>query len=196
VSHLLGADEADLWPDVHADRHLRSHLEEIRAVYPHRWAVPDEVWHHLFESAHHEIDILAYSSFFLVRSIGFLGVLANKARAGVRIRITLGDPDSPHAAEGGAEEGLGDAIEANIRNALALYRPLLEMGNVEIRLHRATLYNSLYRADSDMLVNQHAHGSSAANSPVFHLRKGNGSDMFSSYADSFRRIWSSSKQAA
>jgi hypothetical protein len=62
----------------------------------------------------------------------------------------------------------------------------------EVR-HRTILYNSLYRADNDLLVNQHAYGISAANGPVFHLRNREGSDMFGSYVESFGRIWSSSK---
>src|SRR5215471_18192246 len=64
VSHLLGADEADLWPEILADRGTQSQPEEIKVVYPHRWAVPREVWRQLFESAEHEIDILAYSGLF------------------------------------------------------------------------------------------------------------------------------------
>jgi hypothetical protein len=196
LSHLLGADEADLWPEVHAARAARSRPEEIRAVYPHRWAVPHEVWRQLFESAEREIGILAYSALFLAEDIGLLGVFADKARAKVRVQIALGDPDSPHVAERGAEDGIGDAMAAKIRNALTLYRPLHDVPNVEIRLHRTTLYNSLYRADDDLLVNQHLYGIPAADAPVFHVRGGDGNDMFSSYAESFGRIWSSSTESA
>jgi hypothetical protein len=192
VAHMLRADEADLWPEVHAARVARSRPEEIRAVYPHRWAVPREVWRQLFGSAEREIGILAYSGLFLAEDVGLLGVFADKARAGVRVRIALGDPDSPHVAEG-VEEGIGDVMTAKIRNALTLWTPLLDVDNVAIRLHRTTLYNSLYRADNDLLVNQHAYGTPAANAPVFHLRKEGSSDMFSSYVQSFRRIWASSE---
>jgi hypothetical protein len=150
------------------------------------------VWRQLFGSAEREINILAYSGLFLAEDVDLFGLFADKARAGVSVRIALGDPDNPHLAERGAEEGIGEAMAAKIRNALALYRPLLDVGNVEIRLHRATLYNSLYQADNDLLVNQHAYGIPAANAPVFHLRCGEGSGMFSSYVQSFGRIWSSS----
>jgi len=196
LSHLLGADEADLWPEVHAARAARSRPAEIAAVYPHRWAIPYEVWRQLFESAEHEAAILAYSGLFLAEDVGLLDVFADKARTGVRVRIALGDPDSPHVAERGAEEGIGDAMAAKTRNALTLYRPLLDLDNVEIRLHRATLYNSLYRADDDLLVNQHAYGIPAANAPVVHLRSGGRSGMFSSYAKSLERIWSASQPFA
>jgi hypothetical protein len=54
----------------------------------------------------------------------------------------------------GLEEGIGDAMPAKVRNALALYRPLCAVPGVEIRLHRAVLYNSIYRVDDQLLVNQ------------------------------------------
>jgi hypothetical protein len=193
VSHLLGADEADLWPEAHTARLARSRPEEIKAVYPHRWAVPRDVWRQLFGSAEREIDILAYSALFLAEDVGLVGVFGDKARAGVRVRIALGDPGSPHVAVRETEKGIGDVMAAKIRNALTLYRPLLDAGNVEIRLHRTTLYNSLYRADNDRLVNQHAYGISAANAPVVHLSNSETSDMFGSYLESFGRIWRSSR---
>jgi hypothetical protein len=171
-----------------------SRPEEIKAVYPHGWAVPYEVWRQLFESAEREIGILAYSALFLAEDVGLLGLFADKARAGVRVQIALGDPDSPQVAGREDEEGIGDAMAAKIRNALTLYRALLDVRNVEIRLHRITLYSSLYRADNDLLVNQHAYGIPAVNAPVFHLRGGNSGDMFASYAESFGRIWSASER--
>jgi predicted nucleic acid-binding protein len=59
----------------------------------------------------------------------------------------LGDPESRHAAEHGKQEGVGDATAVAVRNALALYSPLNELEPIEIRLHKAVLYNSIYRAD-------------------------------------------------
>jgi hypothetical protein len=196
VSHLLGAEEADLWPEVLAARAARSQPEEIRAVYPHRWAIPHDVWHQFFGSAEREIAMLAYSGLFLAEDVGLLGLFADKARAGVGVRITLGDPDSSQVAERTAEEGIDDAMASKIRNALMLCRPLLDVANVEIRMHRTALYNSLYRADDELLVNQHAYGIPAANAPVFYLRSKDTSGMFGSYADSFERIWSTAAPLA
>ncbi len=109
----------------------------------------------LFESAQREIDILAYSALFVAEDAGILRILAEKGRARVTVRIALGDPDGPHAAQRGEEEGIGDAMAAKIRNALMLYRPLGAVQNIELRLHRTVLYNSIYRADGQFLVNQH-----------------------------------------
>ena len=108
------------------------------------------------------------------------------------MRIALGDPDGPNVAERGEEEGIGGAMAAKIRNALTLYRPLCLVENTEIRLHRTVLYNSIYHADGEFLVNQHTYGIPAAQAPVFHLR--GGGEMTTLYPDSFEHIWAGSAQ--
>ena len=71
----------------------------------------------------------------------------------MRVRILLGDPDSQVVADRGVDEGVGDATVAKVRNALALYRPLRSVEGVEFRFHRTVLYNSIYLADDQVLVN-------------------------------------------
>ena len=165
IAELVGADEAELWPDAGGLLAARVRPEELGTVYPHRWAVPREVWVRLFESAEREIAILAYSALFLAEDAGILQILAAKGRAAVTVRIALGDPDGPNVAEHDKEEGIGDTMAARIRTALLLYRPLGTVQNIEIRLHRTVLYNSIYRADDQLLVNQHTHGIPAAQAP-------------------------------
>jgi hypothetical protein len=189
LADMLHSSEHDLWPDLAPISATASHPAEIVAVYPHRWVVPRDAWLQLFDDARHQISILAYSSLFLAEDSGLLGTLTARAKAGVEVRIALGDPDSPRVAERGTQEGIDDAMAAKIRNALTLYRPLRDSGHAEIRLHRTVLYNSIYRADDDMLVNQHAYGIPAAHAPVFHLHRSPETDMFGSYLASFQRIW-------
>jgi transcriptional regulator with XRE-family HTH domain len=161
IADLVGVDEADLWPGA-GPLTGRARPGELGVVYPHRWAIPRDVWTRFFSAAEQEIAILAYSALFLAEDEGILQILAARARDGVNVRIALGDPDSQHVAERGEEEGIGAAMSAKIRNALALYALLREMENVEIRLHDAVLYNSIYRADGHLLVNQHSVGVPAA----------------------------------
>lgn len=189
LADLLGADEADLWPGAGGPLTVGTRPEEVGAIYPHRWAIPREVWARFFESAEHEIGILAYSALFLAEDAGILAILADKGRSGVRVRIALGDPDSPHVARRGEEEGIGDAMAAKIRNALTLFGPLGAVGNVAIRLHRAVLYNSIFQADEELLANQHVYGTPAAHAPVFGLRTVGESIMATTYIDSFNRVW-------
>jgi transcriptional regulator with XRE-family HTH domain len=186
IAELVGVDESDLWPETGGPR---AWPDELGTIYPHRWAVPRELWVRLFGSAEREIAILAYSALFLAEDAGILGILAEKGRAGVTVRIALGDPEGPQAGERGEEEGIGDAMTAKIRNALTLYRPLRTVENIEVRLHRTVLYNSIYRADERLMVNQHTYGIPAAQAPVFCLSSTGGSEMAALYLGSFERIW-------
>ena len=195
LAGLVGADEAELWPDAGGLLAARSRPEELGTVYPHRWAVPREVWIQLFRSAEREIAILSYSALFLAEDAGVLQILADKGRAGVIVRIALGDPDGPNVAERGEEEGIGHAMPVKIRKALMLYRPLGTVQNIEIRLHRTVLYNSIYRADGQFLVNQHTYGIPAAHAPMFCICD-TGGEMATLYLDSFERVWAGSAPLA
>ena len=86
---------------------------EIRAVYPHRWPVPRDVWHTLFANAEHEIDILVYNGLFLFEDTGITQLLATKADTGARIRILLSDPESPEVAQRDQDERIGDRLLTN-----------------------------------------------------------------------------------
>ena len=77
---------------------------------------------------------------------------------------------------------------AEIREALALFGGLRENG-AEIRLHRAVLYNSIYRADDQLLVTQHVYGIPDEREPVLYLRSAAAGDMATTYLDAFERIW-------
>src|SRR5207302_98069 len=112
---------------------------------------------------------------------GVQKILKDKASSGVRVRILLGDPDSQVVTDRGEDEGVGDAMAAKIRNALALYRSLRAAGGVEFRFHRTILYNSIYRADDQVLVNTHVFGVTAAVAPVWHLRKLPGGELAGLY---------------
>lgn len=193
LADLLGADEADLWPEADGPLSGRSRPEELAAVYPHRWAIPRDVWTRFFESAEHEIDVLAYGALFLAEDAGLLGIIADKASRGVTVRIALGDPDCTAIAQRGQEESIGDAMAAKVRNALTLYRQLLGMEHIEIRLHDAILYNSIYRSDGQVFVNQHVYGIPAARSPVFCYRESDSDGIATAYRDSFERVWMSTK---
>jgi hypothetical protein len=193
LADLVGAEEAELWPDAGGPLTARTRPEELGAVYPHRWSVPREVWTRFFESATQEIGILAYSALFLAEDAGIVGILAEKSRAGVTVRIALGDPNSAKVIQCGQDEGLGDAMPAKIRNALTLYRSVLPAENVEIRLHQSVLYNSIYRAGGQLFVNQHAYGIPAAHAPVFCFRKSEDGDMVTAYLASFEKVWATAE---
>lgn len=192
VAAFFGVDESYIWPDaLDRDEVVAASESEIVAVYPHRWAVPRDTWRHLFEQAEREIGILVYAATFLAEDAELKRLLGDKAKSGVRIRVLLGDPDSPTVVGRGQDEGIDEAIAGKVRNAIILFRSLAKTDNVEIRLHGTTLYNSIYRSDDQLLVNTHIYGMMANNAPAFHLRKIPGGDMVSTYLESFERVWES-----
>jgi transcriptional regulator with XRE-family HTH domain len=106
VATFLGVDEAYTWPDaLGRDEVAAVSRSEVVAVWPHRWAVPRDTWGLFFAKAEREIGALVYSGMFMAEDIGVHRLFAERARAGVRVRLLLGDPDSPNVAERGAAEG-------------------------------------------------------------------------------------------
>jgi hypothetical protein len=57
------------------------------------------------------------------------------------------------------------------------------------------LYNSIYRVDNQVLVNQHLYGIADARTPVYHLYKSEQEEMFDYYMSSFSRIWTDARLA-
>ena len=188
----LGVDEVYLWPDALPREVVGAASEaEIVAVYPHRWEAPQDAWRRMFAAAEQQIGILVYAGLFLAEDAGAQKILAGKARAGVHVQILLGDPDSPQVAERGADEGIDAAVAAKIRNVLVLYRQLRGIDGAEFRFHQTILYNSIYRADDQLLVNTHVQGIEAARAPLWHLRKVAGGELAAVYLESFDRVWES-----
>jgi len=192
VAARLGLDEGYLWPGALSKEQVAAASDsEVLAIYPHRSDVPREAWERLFKVAERDIGVLVYSGLFLAEDPVLQKVLAERARAGVRVRILLGDPDSPHVAERGADEGVDGMMAAKIHNVLVLSRALRGIESTEFRFHRTILYNSIYRGDDHLLVNTHIYGVPAAGAPVWHLRKVAGGEIASTYLESFERVWDS-----
>jgi transcriptional regulator with XRE-family HTH domain len=189
LAGMLGVDEADLWPQLRA---AGSRPEEIRRIYAHRDEVPRDVWQRLLGSAKNEIGVLDCSGQFLAEDASFLAALADKARAGVSVRICLRDPDAPDVAGNAARSASDNTLALRVRDALVQYGPLRE-GGVEIRLHRNVLYGFIYRADDELLVSQHAYGIPAGRAPVIYLRRAGDGDLVAAYLESFERIWASAR---
>jgi hypothetical protein len=196
LARLLGVDETVLWPVLSTLGSAKDRPSELAAVYPRRMSLTQKDWLSLFDAAAYEIGILAYSALFLAEDARLVRLLGQKAAQGVRVRIALGDPAGRNVDRRGVEEEIGEALSMKICNAIAWLSPLLQQDGVELRLHDTVLYNSMYRSDGQLLVNQHAFGIPAAQSPVYHFRDGANSEMFQSYLTSFERIWTLGREAA
>jgi transcriptional regulator with XRE-family HTH domain len=198
IANLLEEDEFYLWPSAAPpERRAAIAASEVVGVYPHRHAIPTDLWDRLFRQAADRIDILVHAGLFLVERPDFIRCLAEKAGAGVTIRIAFGDPASEAVALRSAEERLGEGVlAARIEYGLVPYTPLVGTPGIEFRYHATTLYNSLFRFDDEMIVNTHVYGVPGAHAPGLHLRKLAAGDLFATYAKSFTDVWARSQHAA
>lgn len=191
IAALLGESESYLWPNAYReDKVTEVSGSEIVQVYPHRSAVPADLWDRLLDRATTYVDMLVYVGMFMTEKPELLDTLHAKAEAGARIRLLFGDRDAPAVIQRSLDEGIGEhTISAKIDHALAHFRPLKEVAGVDVRTHGTVLYNSIYRFDDEMIVNPHVYGKIAAHAPAMHLRRLSAGDLFTTYADSFTAVW-------
>jgi hypothetical protein len=191
LAAILRKSEAYLWPNAMSnDRATKVSESEIIRTYPHRSALPADLWDQLLDQAQNTIGILVYVGMFMTEKPNLLATLRKKAENGVQIRLLFGDRDSTAVIQRSIDEGIGPhTISAKIDHALAYFRELCNTPGIEIRTHGTVLYNSIYFFDDEMIVNPHVYGKIAAHAPALHLRKLSAGSLFTTYAESFETVW-------
>jgi transcriptional regulator with XRE-family HTH domain len=108
AAQALGRDEAYLWPEVLDQPRTQAASEaEFVHLYPHRGAVPKDLWRELVADARDSLDVLAYAALFLPDSDpDFADKLVAKAADGVRVRVLLGDREADAVLRRGLEEAV------------------------------------------------------------------------------------------
>ena len=150
--------------------------------------MPAELWPAMVRAAEDNIDVLVYAGLFLFDTYpDLLADLTDRAAAGARVRLALGDPDSAAVRHRGDEEGVD--MSGRARMALDIVAGLTGVPGVEIRLHGTTLYTSLFRADSLVLANAHTYGTAAVHAPVLHLQRVAGGRLVEHYLQAYERVW-------
>jgi hypothetical protein len=187
VARALNHEETYLWPGLLTDG-LGGVPEAVGGVWPTRTAISSETWHSLFDHARRQIDILIYAGAFLVETIDLVDVLQFKAERGTLIRLLVGDPDSAAVKSKAEELGLAWLPERCRTTATYLSQDLGP--NVCVRTHGTTLYASEFRFDDTLLINIHAFGVWASQSPVLRLDCSENA-IFKFYVEAFERVWSS-----
>ncbi|MEU5807384.1 XRE family transcriptional regulator [Streptomyces sp. NPDC047718] len=194
AAETLGEDVHALWPALRQARAARAVSPELVALYDHRADLPVSVFVDLLTKARERIDVLVYAAVFLHEAYPRMNeLLRERAADGCTVRIAIGDPDSENVRQRGQEERFGHGIESRCRLALMHYRPLADVPGIELRTHGTTLYNSLYRADDELLVNAHVWGVNAYGAPVWHLRRHEAGGMFDTYTESFDAVWETAR---
>lgn len=196
AAKLLNVPADWLWPDLDCAESGGGNGEVI-GFYSHRAQVPKSLWLEALLGAKKCIDFVTYAGLFLPEdNPESVRLIQHKAASGVPVRVAFGDPDSAEVALRAREERMPEGLVGRVRMALAYYAPLNGSPGVEFHLHRTTLYNSIYRFDDEIFVNQHIYGTYGYMAPILHLRKVDGCDLFDTYMRSFDLIWSESYPAA
>lgn len=193
VARALGNEETYFWPALLGTQQSRNATDnELVQIWPTRNQVPGDVWRSLLGQASDEVNVLVYAGSFLFEAYDLVNTIRSKTQAGTRFKILVGDGGCEAVRVRSIEENRA-AIGDRCRSSLEYISVLRNEENVQIRTHQTTLYVSIFRFDDSMLINNHTYGSFATHSPVMHLRKVGGGQLFSFYADSFDRVWATGR---
>ncbi|MER5389913.1 XRE family transcriptional regulator [Saccharopolyspora sp. NPDC002686] len=191
IAARVQESEQYLWPDAAPQKKaVETSGSELVEFFPHRSAVPGELWDRLLDRATNRVDILVYVGMFMTEKPALISTLKSKAANGAQVRLLFGDRDSDAVIQRSLDERIGrHTISAKIDHALAHFAPLANVPNVDVRTHGTVLYNSIYRFDDEMVINPHVYGKIASHAPAMHLRRLSAGALFSTYADSFDAVW-------
>lgn len=167
VAAALDTTPNRLWP---VGEEPTPTVDELVALYPTRAAVPTAMIAAMVREATDRIDIVAVSALTLWEGVdGLVDLIADRAAAGVQIRILLSDPEAAWLSERGEQEGIGELIRARAQLAWAAVRHLRDRPGITLAMHCDTIPATLIRVDEDLLVNLHVLGTPDAAAPVLHL---------------------------
>jgi transcriptional regulator with XRE-family HTH domain len=187
LAGVLDVPESVLWPNAPGAAYGTS---ELVGIYTTRKELSPATIGSLLDAAQHHVDVLAYAALWLWDTVPeFAERIVEKISRGTVVRLCLGDPDSDAVALRGREEGVSDGMANRCRLA-ASYATVVQRADPDaVRTTGATLYNSVFRFDDEVLVNSHFWGSPASDSPVFHYRRQGDRGLAESALRSFERVW-------
>ncbi|MEV5718502.1 helix-turn-helix transcriptional regulator [Amycolatopsis mediterranei] len=189
LAKLLKVREVDLWPELGGSPRPAAVETELVHLYPSRSAITGAIWTELLTSVSTSMDVLVFSGAFLVEQYDLIPLIRKKATEGVRFRILVGDETSQAVKQRAIDEGTPGGLEGRIQLMRRYLSDVVGLEGVEVRTHSTVLYNSIYRFDDDLLVNGHAHGALAGQSPVLHLRRAPNGQIWNHYIKSFELTW-------
>jgi transcriptional regulator with XRE-family HTH domain len=191
VGDVLGLSADDIWPPRWRDNAPTA--TELVHLYPSRSAIGGQTWEALINGTSEQMDVLVFSGAFLVEQYNLVPIVREKAAQGVRFRLLVGDETQPAVIQRAVDEGTPGGLEGRIQLMRRYLGEVVGLENVEVRTHGTILYNSLYRFDNQLLVNGHAHGALAGQSPVMHLQRTPTGPMWQHYMRSFELVWDQAK---
>lgn len=192
ASDALGADESVLWPDAMKQAIKTGPDREIVAVYPRRASCPTSVWRKLITNAERGLTFAGYTNYFLwIEHPNLAGALTRKARAGVRVRFLVGDPDSEVTRNRETVEDVPLTVGTRIRSTLAELDRVTE--DVEIAISEAHIAMSVFVFDDDMLVTPHLASSVGHDSPMLHIRRVSDDGLYDRFSSHVKELWANAR---
>lgn len=196
IARVLGHEETYFWPQLLGTTESRNATQaELVQIWPTRHSVPGEVWRSLLSQSGTRVDVLVYAGSFLFEAYDFIEVIRTQSAAGTNYRILLGDGRS-EAVRTRAVEERRPAIAARCASSVEYISEVTGLPGVSVRTHGTTLYVSIFRFDDSMLINSHTFGSIPAQSPVMHLQRVPGGQLFDFYDQAFERVWATGEPVA
>lgn len=190
---LLGVNEADLWPSLAKDARPAPAESELVYLHPSRMSITGPMWQEWIDGVQKQMDVLVFSGAFLVEQYNLVPIIRKKAAQGIRFRLLVGNETAPAVIQRAIDEGTPGGLEGRIQLMRRYLSAVVGIDGVEVRTHGTVLYNSLYRFDDQLLVNGHAHGALAGQSPVMQFKQLSNGQMWQHYMGSFERVWQTAK---
>lgn len=206
VARAIDADESDLWPDVtpaSAPQDARSaDGSHTASIYPSAAdpAAPDPI--DLIAQAQQSVELLDVTLQRLAGDERLVPALTERAAAGCRIRILIAHPESIHLTIRLGETDTGGAVAARppevdeIYTTLDALRPLKDLTGLQVREFSTTPYNTITRADDQMLIGLQLLAGHGPQAPLLHLDRQDQPDVFDRFADHYQHVWDTADPAA
>lgn len=189
VARALHQEETFLWPALlETSDACAVTAADVERIWPTRSAISTEIWHGLFSRVSEQLDVLVYAGAFLIESLDLADVISWKASHGARVRFLIGEPDSAAVQMRASELSL-PWLPDRCRTTAQYLQQVSSASGIDIRLHRTTVYASLFRFDDILLANVHGFDVWACHSPVYQLRRSSSGRLFDFYRASFERAW-------
>ena len=181
VCRLLEVDESMLWPETVRGAVKTGPDREVVSVYPSHSAMPPAVWQRLVSDATRELVLCGTSPHWLWWYVPDLTArLREKAGAGCRVRVVIGEPSSPITQADEEATGAPLTLSARIEQTRHLLEPLADV--VEVRQTSLGFGRSVYRGDNTAVADWWLHGQAGTDFPVMHLHRHQDGGLFDQIA--------------
>jgi transcriptional regulator with XRE-family HTH domain len=172
---------------------------EVVDTYPTRSRVPGDLWDQLIQDARGEILLGGYTNyFFWTERPNFAATLREKAAAGVRVRVLLGDPAGEVTRRREGIEQAQLSLTTRINITLDELAKLGEVPGLEVRFSDrnadAHVSRSIFVFGGEALVCEHIAERLGHGSLTFHLRRKQDGGAFDQYKAHFDHLWSGGRE--